>query len=552
MPSGSFSKNARYTTSITNKKNCGGNKKAGLAPRATGPTEFRNVAFDTHPTVNFKVHKGGLPCPENYSNNSGGQCSGGVGALASTRNRGCRNIGNGHRTRTTITMAQALAQGGVRGYQDLVINKTTINRGYNTGLFIEGTKFIISKNATVSIDIVGSQTSTTYIISLYNNAILVNYGKISVNRLISKDFALGIYCYNGSELKNRQGGIIEFGEIIGTVDQSIGYGVQVNVNSRLINDGKISFDRITSQNQSYGLTSFSSSEIRNGQTGIIEFGEITVRDGVFNGGMYSQEGVISNDGKISFGTITKTSTLSSFQAFGIDMVFSNFRNGQTGIIEFNGNIGNIGESVLDQQCYGISLIGSDQTETLEFLNNGQISFSNIIVSGYYASGIYTSDNVAISNGGSIIFNDITNQGFYVLGIWLNGGDNSIINEENSSIIFNNFTGGNQLFGIYSPTDSNSIVMNTNSNIRFEFETTLPLDFVPPVATGFVSGGGEITYGSPDRTFYYPVPSAALSSSKGTVGNIVPPKRPLLQKNDREKLNSFDTKFNNYDVRYVTK
>ena len=89
MPSGSFSKRARNSDSIVNKKNCGGNKKAGLAPRATGPTQFRNVAFNTCPTVNFKIHKGNLPCPENYRNNPGGQCSGGVGALASTRNRGC-------------------------------------------------------------------------------------------------------------------------------------------------------------------------------------------------------------------------------------------------------------------------------------------------------------------------------------------------------------------------------------------------------------------------------------------------------------------------------
>ena len=89
MPSGSFSKRARNSDSLMNKKNCGGNKKAGLAPRATGPTEFRNVAFNIWPTVNFKISKGNLPCPENYRNNPGGQCSGGVGALASTRNRGC-------------------------------------------------------------------------------------------------------------------------------------------------------------------------------------------------------------------------------------------------------------------------------------------------------------------------------------------------------------------------------------------------------------------------------------------------------------------------------
>lgn len=92
MPSGSFSNRVRSISSVTNKKNCGGNKKAGLASRATGPTQFRNVFFNTSPTVNFKLSRAGLPCPENYSNNPGGQCAGGVGALASTRSRGCNNL----------------------------------------------------------------------------------------------------------------------------------------------------------------------------------------------------------------------------------------------------------------------------------------------------------------------------------------------------------------------------------------------------------------------------------------------------------------------------
>jgi len=92
MPSGSFSKRARSVQSVTNKKNCGGNKKAGLAPRSTGPVEFRNTALNKQ-GVNFKIHQAGLPCPETYRNNPGGQCAGGVGALASTRARGCRNLG---------------------------------------------------------------------------------------------------------------------------------------------------------------------------------------------------------------------------------------------------------------------------------------------------------------------------------------------------------------------------------------------------------------------------------------------------------------------------
>jgi hypothetical protein len=90
MPSGSFSKRARNTDSLVNRKNCGGPKKAGLGTSPNAPTIFYH-ANKTNPTVNYlNPSSAGLPCPESYSNNPGGQCSGGVGAIASTRNRGCK------------------------------------------------------------------------------------------------------------------------------------------------------------------------------------------------------------------------------------------------------------------------------------------------------------------------------------------------------------------------------------------------------------------------------------------------------------------------------
>lgn len=92
MPSGTFSKRARNINSLVNKKNCGGNKKAGLAPTGTGSAKYL-LALQRHPAVNFKISRGGLPCPENYTNNTGGQCTGGVGGIASNRNRGCRYPG---------------------------------------------------------------------------------------------------------------------------------------------------------------------------------------------------------------------------------------------------------------------------------------------------------------------------------------------------------------------------------------------------------------------------------------------------------------------------
>lgn len=91
MPSGSFSKRARNTDSIVNRKNCGGPKKAGLGRSRNAPTIF-NYANKSNPTVN-RLHPStadSKSCPPSYSNNPGGQCSGGVGAIASTRNRGCK------------------------------------------------------------------------------------------------------------------------------------------------------------------------------------------------------------------------------------------------------------------------------------------------------------------------------------------------------------------------------------------------------------------------------------------------------------------------------
>ena len=202
MPSGSFSKKARNRSSITNKKNCGGNKKGGLAPRATGPTEFRNVFFNTSPTVNFKISKGGLPCPESYSNNPGGQCSGGVSPRSVTR--GCRNLtmrfdisGNSVRiitlqqfannnsgviinnagefeviqnttiaNRTTLKIAQG---------ETLRVNARVINNGtiQNNGSLINE-NLIVNDTTGVIIEDSGTTTHNT------NSGVIVHQGKITV------------------------------------------------------------------------------------------------------------------------------------------------------------------------------------------------------------------------------------------------------------------------------------------------------------------------------------------------------------------------------------
>ena len=459
MPSGSFSKNARYTSVITNKKNCGGNKKAGLAPRATGPTEFRNVAFDTHPTVNFKVHKGGLPCPENYRNNSGGQCSGGVGALASTRNRGCRNIGNGngHRRRTTITMAQALAQGGVRGYQDLVIteqsnydlfNPTDGNiYPYVLGLLISGITFTIAKDATVTIltNINGDEKSASGII-IDNSGKLINHGKIvfSNKYTISGVFTTGIQIINNGEMINSKSGSIDFNTPLKSTTFSCS-GIY-NVFSKCNNYGNISFSNI---NSDIGIGTFGfGHRVVNSQCnnyGNISFSNI-IGDLISNGcTVVNSE--YNNYGKISFSDLIGLNSSGT----GLYVIGGQFRNKETGIIMFNGEI---------KGFYNVTGIISDMfgEEPSLIINDGNISFVKISTTGELiptgeaipegdrdlsvigqAIGISITDNTILRNRetGTIMFNGeikglllatgIISSNFYI-------GPSYIINDGNISFV----------------------------------------------------------------------------------------------------------------------
>ena len=82
----------RNISSIVNRtNNCGGNKKAGLAPSVGGRSRFamktvKVNAVNTIPVV--KCGSGGRGCPRNFSNNPGGQACGGVGRMAQLATRG--------------------------------------------------------------------------------------------------------------------------------------------------------------------------------------------------------------------------------------------------------------------------------------------------------------------------------------------------------------------------------------------------------------------------------------------------------------------------------
>ena len=88
MPTG----RARNISSIVNRtNNCGGNKKAGLAPTTNGTV--LKITNSVSRGVSRKISRS-FPsayfCPFDYSNNPGGQCSGGVGKMQTV---GCKNTG---------------------------------------------------------------------------------------------------------------------------------------------------------------------------------------------------------------------------------------------------------------------------------------------------------------------------------------------------------------------------------------------------------------------------------------------------------------------------
>jgi hypothetical protein len=206
MPSGSYSKRVRNTDSIVNKKNCGGNKKGGLAPRATGPTQFRNVAFNTSPTINFKLHKAGLPCPTNYSNNPGGQCAGGVGRMYQLA---CRASKTPFRSIKRITLKQALQQGGVRKNQLLFLDN---NEGLvlDDDFIVEGSVILNDiKNPKLG-NIADNKLAGIF---LAENKVLTVTGEIVLGNISTND-NIDIYgIYNAGIIEISGTGLITIGDI---------------------------------------------------------------------------------------------------------------------------------------------------------------------------------------------------------------------------------------------------------------------------------------------------------------------------------------------------
>jgi hypothetical protein len=156
MPTG----RARNINSIANRtNNCGGPKKAGLAPSVGSRSRFvmktiKVNAVNTIPVV--KCGSGGRGCPRNFSNNPGGQACGGVGRMAQLATRGIVPPGGRSRggvPRETITLAAARAQNGVRANQDLVLRTDNYEQDGNdvSGLRIRDNQtFTLAAGGTIT------------------------------------------------------------------------------------------------------------------------------------------------------------------------------------------------------------------------------------------------------------------------------------------------------------------------------------------------------------------------------------------------------------------
>jgi hypothetical protein len=228
MPTG----RVRNISSIANRtNNCGGPKKAGLAPRTGGNAlVMRNIAtqgVNTIPVV--KCGSGGRGCPRNFSNNPGGQACGGVGRMAQLATRGIvppggRSRGGGV-PRETITLATAEAQNGVRANQDLVLRTDDYEQDGNNvyGLQIRNNKtFTLAAGGTITFaDPIAAAGAADGIRVETGGTFTQQGGAITFEGAITgaggDGDATGIYNDNGTF--RQEGGAITFrGDITGTGD----------------------------------------------------------------------------------------------------------------------------------------------------------------------------------------------------------------------------------------------------------------------------------------------------------------------------------------------
>ena len=398
--------------------------------------------------------------------------------------------------RETITLEQALAQGGVRDCQDLVITQpssTSIENSdgiveYIAGLVIEtGNTFTIAKTGKVTIatDIAATGDERAVGILVKSNGKLINNGTITFEGAISGDAAFGIF--NGGSFE-QSGGTITFKDAIS------GQGGDISAVG-IVNTG--SFE------QSGGTITFESA--------ISSSGQFATVSGIFNSGSFEQSG----------GTITFEDTISSSGgAAGI-------LNLQNGSFETNGTITFEGTISGEQAAYGIAVAPEGGITGGKFQTNGAIRFEGDISGQGSAFGILNVESFEQS-GGAIKFEGAISGQNQAGGI-LNQGSGSFKQSSGAIIFEGTISGQTQVYGILnvesfeqsggaikfegdisvdSGTDKSRAFGISNSGTSFETNGAITfvnetLDFIPEDASTNITGTGTITYGTNPVNTYYP-------------------------------------------------
>jgi hypothetical protein len=387
--------------------------------------------------------------------------------------------------RETITLEQALAQGGVLDCQDLVITQpssiSTEKSNIIAGLVIEtGNTFTIAKTGKVTIatDIAATGADSAVGIFVKSNGNLINNGTITFKGAISGQIQANGIANGGSFESN---GAITFEGAISS--QTIAYGI-FNGGSFETN-GAITFENaISGQGGAIGIA-----DVQNGSfeqsDGAIKF------EGTISG-QFKAEGIV-NTGSFeqSSGTITFEGTIisSSGAATGILNAGSFEQSG--GTITFEDAI-----SSSSDNAAGILNQGSGSFEQ----SGGTITFEGAISSQgttgiIIAAGILIQTGSSFQTNGAIKFEGSISGDQFTFGIF-----NGESFQTNGAITFKGaiIDGQTQPFGI----SNKGSLFETNGTIRFEVNNLTSTNFDPQNASTNITGTGTITYGTnPVNTYY---------------------------------------------------
>lgn len=314
--------------------------------------------------------------------------------------------------RETITLEQALAQGGVLDCQDLVLRKAdyeTINDGdivHREGLFIRsGESFTVAAGGTITfvdpIAFDGAQES----VGIKVEGTFETSGIIRFQALIEGVNAFGIQVADSGEFTHSGGEITFEGEIstAGAIDpNSIANGIKNNGTFTQSN-GTILFKGSIGNNSIVQIAA----GIYNGGTFTQENGNITFRgaieaitvaEGIRNINSFNQNA----DGIITFqdNLIVLTDYVRGIFNANRDGNTANFQ--QSGTIQFLGTMERLPGANPSRQIY---LIEAQNDTKNSFIVNGNISFPGTFTAANFSPSSSNNDRFGGNGNGSITYNN---------------------------------------------------------------------------------------------------------------------------------------------------